>query len=115
MQQAIGRLRGEIRRYLCKEVPLERLNLLLRDLGLDITLHPGGEYAWRLPAPAGGVTPAQDQALTEMPKAHAVDPPQRLPDAILIRGFDVECLPAMILELHGAGLFTPSVPRADSA
>lgn len=103
--QAIGRLRGEIRRYLCKETGYDTLSRFLRDLGLDIDLRPSGEYTLRLSAPNGTLTPAQDQVLAEMPKVHAVDPPQRTAGAILITGFDVECLPAMMVELTEARLF----------
>ncbi len=101
--QAIGRVRGQIRRFLCKEITDRDLEGLLCADGLEITLRAGGaEYTFRVPS-ATSLTPGQAQVLAEMPKLHAVDPPQQTPDALLITGFDVECLPAMLTELTGAG------------
>ncbi len=101
--QAIGRVRGQIRRFLCKEITDRDLEGLLRAAGLEITLRASGaEYTFCVPSGAA-LTPVQEQVLAEMPKLHAVDPPKQTPEALLITGFDVECLPAMLTELTGAG------------
>ena len=100
--QAIGRLRGEIRRYLCKEIPAAALQAVLTELGLDITLTPP-QYLFRVPCPAT-LTPAQEESCAGLPKLYAVDPPQRTPAALVITGGDVECLPGILTELAGVGL-----------
>lgn len=101
-QQAIGRLRGEIRRYLCNEVPLQVLEATLRGVGLNIELTPDG-YRFRVPC-SKTLNPAQEESVMALPKLYAVDPPQRLPDAILVAGCDVECLPGILTELSSVGL-----------
>lgn len=100
--QAIGRLRQEIRRYLCKEVPAQGLQAVLVEVGLDITLTPP-HYVFRVPCPAA-FTPAQEESIAGLPTLYAVDPPQRTPDTLVITGGDVECLPGILTELAGVGL-----------
>lgn len=95
-----------IRRYLCKEIDHTVLGQAVRDFRLDIDLRADGHYELRVAAPAGALTPAQEQVVAEMPSHHAVDPPERTASGLLIKGFDVECLPAMVTELTGAGLLT---------
>ena len=100
--QAIGRLRQEIRRYLCKETTAETLQAFLSVLGLDITLTPP-QYIFRVPCPAP-LTTAQEESCAGLPTLYAVDPPQREPAALVITGGDVECLPGILTELAGVGL-----------
>jgi len=100
--QAITRLRKEIRRYLCKEVPAEGLQTVLAELGLDIVYTPP-QYVFRVPCPAA-LTPAQEESCAGLPKLYAVDPPQRTPAALVITGGDVECLPGILTELASVGL-----------
>lgn len=100
--QAIGRLRGEIRRYLCKQIPVEALQAVMTDLGLAITLTPP-QYTFRVPCPPA-LTPAQEESCAGLPKLYAVDPPQRTPEALVITGADVECLPGILTELASVGL-----------
>lgn len=100
--QAIARLRREIRRYLCKEMPAAGLQTVLTELGLDIRLTPP-QYVFRVPCPAA-LTPAQEESCAGLPKLYAVDPPERTPEALVITGGDVECLPGILTELASVGL-----------
>lgn len=97
--QRIGELRTQIRRYLVKELAAEALNQFLRALGLDIALKAEGSYEFRVPLPQGDLTEPQRQTIEEMPKLHAVDPPETVGRLLVIKGYDVECLPAMLTEL----------------
>lgn len=99
--QAIGRLRKEIRQYLCKEIPAAALQAALTELGLDIALTPP-QYVFRVPCPPA-LTPAQEESVAGLPKLYAVDPPQRAPDTLVITGGDVECLPGILTELASVG------------
>ena len=100
--QAIGRLRVEIRRYLCKETTAVALQVVMTEMGLAITLTPP-HYIFRVPIPATP-TPAQEESFAGLPKLYAVDPPQREPDRLIITGGDVECLPGILTELASVGL-----------
>lgn len=100
--QAIGRLRAEIRRYLCKEIPAGALQAVMTELGLAITLTPP-QYVFRVACPPV-LTPAQEESCAGLPKLYAVDPPQREPAALVITGSDVECLPGILTELSSVGL-----------
>ena len=106
-QQAIGRLRQEIRRYLCKEVGSDVLASAIQGMGLDITL-AGQGYTFRVTCPAA-MTPVQEESIAGLPKLYAVEPPERRPDGLIITGHDVECLPGILTELASVGLvFQPS-------
>lgn len=102
---AIGRLRGEIRRFLCRQIPQETLAALLRELGLPIELTPTG-YVCRVGLPPAPLTPAQEESLEGLPRLYAVEPPQRTAEAVVIMGSDVECLPGILTELTGVGLLS---------
>lgn len=104
--QAIGRVRAEIRQYLCKQRTLKEISNTLQSLGLEISLAAEGVYTFRLPAPGPALTQAQQAVVEEMPSLHAVDPPACTPAGITIHGYDLECLPAMLTELTGCGLLT---------
>ncbi|MBI4314111.1 MAG: hypothetical protein HY594_04770 [Candidatus Omnitrophica bacterium] len=97
--QAIGRLRGEIRKFLCKEIPLEVLQQKFRESGLDITLAPEGSYAFVVRCPAAQRTPFILEVFSGLPKLYAVDPPTEKQGSYLIVGHDVECLSGILTEL----------------
>lgn len=100
--QAIGRLRQEIRRFLCKEITAGGLQAVMTELGLAITLTPP-QYVFRVPIPASP-TPAQEESFAGLPKLYAVDPPIRESATLVITGDDVECLPGILTELASVGL-----------
>ncbi len=108
-QEVIGQLRGEIRKFVCRQMTAEHLGQLFQGAGLDIQLTPQG-YQFRvpMPGPAGAatppLTPTQEESVAGLPKLYAVDPPQRTAEAILITGADVECLPGILTELSSVGL-----------
>lgn len=109
--QAIGRLRTQIRRYLCRQAAPEALAELFRELRLAIELTPHG-YTFRVPLPPAPLTPAQEESVAGLPALYAVEPPQRTPEAIVLTGSDVECLPGILTELTGVGLL--AIPLASS-
>ncbi len=102
--QAIGRLRGEIRRYLRKELSVEGLAQTFRGAGLEMPLTAPGSYPFRIPYPAAVVSPPLEEAIDALPRLYAVAPAERAAEQLILRGDDVECLPGILTELTGFGL-----------
>lgn len=102
--QAIGRLRADIRKFLCREIPQDVLQERFRHAGLDIALVGEGSYTFTVPCPVAQRTPVLVEIFSSLPKLYAVDPPTSSDEAYVITGHDVECLAGILTELTGAGL-----------
>ncbi len=98
VQSKVGQIRAQVKRYLLKEISEEAIYQTLQERGLDIHPAQEGTYVWLVNFNQP-LSDAQKELLIEMPKHHAVDPPEVEPEQIRIHGFDLECIPALLTQL----------------